>query len=265
MKYQHKDFVVPNISNVPSNKETLNKLLSLFDSNIYSMQELYFGNYPKMFNLSNETFRKMINHSTLVGILTYQDQNYGLSELSKKLLRSEINVEEFFFKTIKNNDPLFKITAIVMILLKLFSPSLKMKSVYSIFAYVGKDRLDQSAQASTGRNLRAILSILKIMGLIDKKGNEIHLNNSLLVNQFLNRDVQSISDTFKEDIINVNEISRYLNNFFDKTSTNKLLSCVATYETSNFIWSKSSLYKNHGEIKNFFGEYIMTVIIKRGI
>lgn len=140
-----------------------------------------------------------------------------------------------------------------------------MKSIYSIFTYIGKDRLDESAQASTGRNLRAIMSFLKIMNLIAKKGDEVYINDGLLAEHFLPSDVSALKDKFKKDIVNVNEISSYLYNFFDKNSTEKLLSCVSTYEISNFIWSKSSLYKNNGEIKNFYGEYIMTVIIKRGI
>ncbi|RZT23600.1 hypothetical protein [Fictibacillus sp. BK138] len=261
--FTEKDFWIPNISNIPNDKEKLGQLVSIFKLNRYSLQEMYNLNFHTQLKLSKETFRKRINHSTLVGILSYDDQKYELSEVSKKLLQNQISQNGFIEEIILKSLPLNNVVSITLILVKLFAPSLRIKTLYSIFSLVSKDRSDNSAISSTGRNLRAILSLIKMLGIIEKK-NELILLGDRDGSGITNFQIESLQDYFNEDIVNINLIKNYLLNYFDKESASKILTCVASYETENYIWSKSSLYKNQGEVKNLFNEYIMTVIIKRG-
>ncbi|WP_407728491.1 hypothetical protein ACJMCD_28630 (plasmid) [Priestia megaterium] len=259
-----KDFDTLNISNIPSNKEKLLHLLEYFKKNEFTWKEISKSDLNLLLGLSNETLRKMVNHSAMVGILNYNDRKYFLSEESSLLLSDKYQLDEYFLHILQKSEPLFINAKIIILLMKLFGGSLKSKSIYTIFSYVGKDRLDNSAQASVGRNIRAIFSILIMMGVITKSKDKIYLNkksNLLNVLEFSN--VQAIESHFNENIINVNFISRYLEQFFIPEVVVKVLSCISTYETDNYIWSKSSLYKNRGEVKNLLGDFIMTVIIKR--
>ncbi|URT71208.1 hypothetical protein [Cytobacillus firmus] len=258
------DFETLNISNIPSNKGKLLRLLETFGESEFTWSEISKLNLNIKLDISNSTFRKMINHSTMIGILNYNNRKYFLSDVSHSLLIQKFDVDEYFLQLLKINKQLFNNVKIILLLLRLFSGTLRVKTIYTIFSYIGKDRLDKSAEASVGRNIRAIFSIMIMMGLISRDTNAIHLKNKpKLINEFDLLNIQSIENKFNENIINVNRLTHYLGEFFDTEIVSKLLSCISTYETSNYIWSKSSLFKNSGEIKNIVGDYIMTVIIKR--
>ncbi|PEJ09102.1 hypothetical protein [Bacillus wiedmannii] len=262
--YVEKDFWIPNISNIPNDREKLRQIINLFELNKFSLHEMYYLDFHNQINLSKETFRKRINHSTLIGILNYNDQKYELSEVSKKLFLNEINLNDYIKRIITQNTTLYKITCITFVLTTLFAPSLRLKTLYSIFALVGKDRKDSSAISTTGRNLRPILSLMRMIGIIEKRNDEIVLGKQI-PNSIIDIEVQPLCEHFNEDIVNIKLIKNYLNEYFDKETVDKILTCTSSYETKNFIWSKSSLYKNQGEVRNLFNEYIMTVIIKKGI
>lgn len=260
--FTEKDFWLPNISNIPNDEEKINQLVNIFKVDKYSLHEMYNQNFHEQINLSKETFRKRINHSSLVGILSYNNQKYELSEVSKKLYEKQISLDEYLERIILNNKPLFNAVGITLVLVKLFAPSIRTKTLYYTFSLVSKDRSDNSAISSVGRNYRAIFSLAKMLGILEKK-NDLILLGYRNSNRFCSMHVESLQDHFTEDIVNINLIKEVLYNHFDKESSNKILTCVASYETDNFIWSKSSLYKNQGEVKNLFNENIMTVIMKR--
>ncbi|OOR12634.1 hypothetical protein BW897_11010 [Bacillus cereus] len=261
--FDKQDFVVANISNIPSDKAKLLNLLKLFNNKSYTWNEILNEEFHNIMELSSETFRKMVNHSTMIGILNFQDRKYSLTENSKKLLNKEIDIDKYFITILKSETAINKTSNILLLLLTLFSGTLRLKTIYTIFSYVGKERLDDSSLAAVGRNLRAIFSILKIIGIIEKSGNEILLKDKFHDNFGINN-IKPIDMYFNSRIIDAKNIRRYLNEFFDQQVTTKILTCVSTYETTRYIWSKSSLYKNQGEIQNLYDEYIMTVIIKGG-
>ncbi|WP_329470494.1 hypothetical protein [Exiguobacterium sp. 9-2] len=263
-KLNKTDFETLNISNIPSNKNKLLRLLENFDSSEFTWREISELNLNTKLDISNSTLRKMINHSTMIGIMNYSNRKYFLSDISHSLLTQKCDIDNYFLKILKVNNQLFNNVKIILLLLRLFSGTLRVKTVYTVFSYIGKDRLDQSAEASVGRNIRAVFSIMTMMGLITRDKSTIHLKNKTkLVNEFGLINIQSIEKEFNDYIINVNRLTDYIGEFFDPEIVSKLLSCISTYETDNYIWSKSSLFKNKGEIKNIFGDYIMTVIIKR--
>ena len=261
MKINKSEFIIPNISNIPSDREKLFNLLMIFNEKNFSRHEIFNNNFNESMDLSAETFRKMVNHSAMIGILSYQDRVYDLSKASQMLLKKEISIDKYFNRIINKDKQIKNSAYIILLLLSLFSGNLKIKTLNAIFSYIGKERLDESSRAAVGRNLRAIFSLLRMMGLIDKSGNEIILSNKSN-NEFEISDIKSIKSHFRINIINANYIREYLNTFFEQDVTSKVLACVSTYETSNYIWSKSSLYKNQGEIKNLYDEYIMTVILQ---
>lgn len=262
MKFSRMDFGLINISNVPSNKDKLLNLIKLFKDDNLSLQEMYGLDFHYQLNLNSETFRKMINHSTLIGILDYQDQRYQLSKETKELLVGNYGLNEYFFKLLSKKEPIFNLVEIIIALLQLFSNSMKNKTIYSIFSLIGKQRIDESAIASVGRNLRALFSVLEMSGAVEKNKDKCILKKTDS-NYFLVNEIKSLDEYFTDDVINVNLISKYLSNFFAREIVPEILTCVSTYEQNDYVWTRSSLYKDQGEIQNLYGEYIMTVILKR--
>lgn len=260
--FKAKDFNVANISNLPTSKQKLLKLIEVFDNQSYSMKEIKDGQVYERTGMGEETFRKMVNHCAKIGILNYSEGIYSLSEETKKLVCDKFGLDEYILKILKKNQEVYSSACILITLLIIFR-SLRLKTLYAIFSLVGKNRVDASAQSSTGRNLRAILALMSMARLIEKRKDEVVLtHNELKELSYLNAQPLHIHFA-NRDMVNTPLIIKYLVNFFEKDASEKILSCVSTYEVKNYIWSKSSLYKNQGEIKNLFGDYIMTVIFNK--
>jgi hypothetical protein len=200
----------------------------------------------------------------MVGILDRSNNVYRLSSTSQSFFYNRIDFADFMYELILRNPDMHKTMNIILYLLKIFNPSLKLKTLYTIFSLVGKKRIDSSAQSSVGRNLRAYFSILIMLGLVKREKDELVLNESPFLTHFVTKDIVGIEELFSSEVINIKNITKYMWNFFDKPTADDILSCVASYEIDRYIWTKSSLYKNQGEIENLYGEYIMTLIIKRG-
>lgn len=260
--FSKKDFEILNISNLPSTKDQLVTLLDIFYNNEYSLKDVVELESSKRLNLTNETFRKMINHSQILGILKKTGNRYTLSSHSKIFYESGFGIDEYIFHLVKSNTILYRQCSIILLLLQVFPPSIRHKTLYTIFSYIGKRRTDASAISSVGRNLRAVFSLLRFMGVAEKKDDELILKNRNL-DKFIYYNVKSVEDYYSSDIISVDKVTKYINTYFDKKISLNILSCLATYEVKNYIWSKSSLFKNQGEVENLFGEYIMTVMSKK--
>lgn len=262
MVYFKKDFSILNISNVPVTEDKIRILLSIFINNAFSYEDLIKGEMYERLDYSKETFRKVINHSTILGILDVKENRYGLTQLSKEYYFGNMSFEKYLSQLIKENKEIYQVVKIIITLLKFFSSSLRSKTLYLVFSFVSKGRVDQSSQASVGRNLRAYLSLLNMLGIVKKNKDRVYLTEEKIDFLFDIDTINPINKQFTENIINVRSLSQYLFNFFDPLILPDILSCISTYEFENYIWTKSSLYKNQGEIRNLHGEYIMTVIIK---
>ncbi|CAH1215695.1 hypothetical protein PAECIP111893_04007 [Paenibacillus plantiphilus] len=264
MTFHKYDFEVLNISNIPSSEERMDLLINMFGEQYYSNDEMVHREFNSIFDYSRETFRKMLNHSFLVGVLDRSDNVYRLSSVSLSYFHKRIDFTEFMHNLIVGNSDVYKTMHIIIYLLKIFNPSLKMKTLYTIFSLLGKNRIDPSAQSSVGRNLRAYFSFLTMLGLVKREKDELVLTESSLHSDFLTNDIIGIEELFDTEVINIKSVTNYMLKFFDKPAADDILSCVSSYEIDRYIWTKSSLYKNQGEIKNLYGEYIMTLIIKKG-
>lgn len=258
-----RDFVIPNISNLPNTPKKLLAFINLFDRfESYSIKELHSLKKHQELGISKETFRKMVNHSAKVGILTNENSRYRLSDETINLIYNNFSdIHSYITTLIKDYDELKKAAEIILTLLKIFSPSLKTNTLYIIFSLIGKNRIDKSAQAAVGRNLRTIFSLLQMAEMIIK-GNETLQITDNNWNEIVEKEVVSINHLYPLQVVNIKKIVQYLNHYFDTPLCEEILSCITTYEVENFIWTKSSLYKNQGEIKNLNGEFIMTVITK---
>jgi|GEM_PF-7067151 len=264
MIFRKADFEVLNISNIPSSEERMSLLINMFGEQNYSIYEMVQLELNNIFDYSKETFRKMLNHSFLVGILEKSGNIYRLSPISLNYFYKQIDIDEFIHELIIKNSNMHKTMRIIIYLLKIFNPSLKQKTLYTVFSLIGKKRIDPSAQSSVGRNLRAYFSFLVMLGVVKREKDELVLNDTPFLTNFLTKDIIGIEELFDTEVINIKNVTKYMWNFFDKPTADDILSCVSSYEIDRYIWTKSSLYKNQGEIKNLYGEYIMTLIIKRG-
>ncbi|MCK4259989.1 MAG: hypothetical protein KAX49_13500 [Halanaerobiales bacterium] len=259
MLFVKQDFIVPNISNIPTNKEKFFNLIDIFYQRSYTLKELNSLSVFEKMKVSKTTFRKIINHCVILGILCKMNNKYALSKDTKRLAEGDYEFEEFIYKLISRNKGLNRIITIIILLLKIFT-SLRSKTLYTIFAFIGKDRVDDSAISSVGRNLRAIFSLLKMLDIIQVKTNTILLNN-FQGDLFECFNVLSLESNFFSEIIYIDTVTDYLSKFFDVNVSKKILACVSTYEIRNYIWTKGSLFKDQGEIKNLHGEYITTVML----
>ncbi len=256
------DFKLDNISNIPNSKEQLIKIIQIFENKSYSITEIKNLKLYEKYETTEESFRKTLNHSNRIGILNKNEEKYMLSLETQSLLTQKKKLDDYILYLVKKNLEMYKVCSIIVLLLRIFSGSVKSKTFYSVFALVGKNRKDESAQATVGRNLRSYFSLLKMAGVIERNGDRITLTNKH-INEFIYKGVTPIDMYFNSDIVNVKLLAKYINNFFDKDVVAKILTCVSTYEWENYIWTKSSLYKNQGEIENLFGEYIMTLMFKK--
>lgn len=262
--FKKRDFRVTNISNIPNDRAKLFEFIRIFDGHTYAIRDLNQQKIYERMGLKSESFRKMVNHGRILGILSYSsDQRYELSTKSRELLDSGYGFSDYIFSLIKQNEDVFKNASIIVLLLKLFPPTMRLKTIYTLFTLIGKDRTDYSAQASVARNLRAILSLLVMAGVIEKNFEYTSLKAKEF-NNFINFEVSSVQQKFSQTVININSITQYLEDYFEKSVAKSILSCLATYEVTNYIWTKSSLYKDQGEIKNLRGEYIMTMMLNKG-
>lgn len=266
MVFTKRDFNVLNISNIPVSEAKMWDVISFFGSSLLSLEEINNENLYLKLGYSKESFRKTINHCEKLGVLIVENNKYRLSPISFSLYDQEITFNDYLKELIQANDEIYSLIRVVIVLLDFFSSSLRLKTLYVLFALISKSRTDQSAQASVGRNLRAYFSLLNMLTLVNKNKERLYLKKENdLIDEFGCNIINPISKQFKQEIINVNLISKYLSNFFDTIIVEQILSCVSTYEMDNYVWTKSSLFKNQGEIRNLYDEYIMTVIIKRKV
>lgn len=254
------DFQLLNISNVPNNKDKLEMILNTFSEKSYSLKNIRDLNAYEDYGYSYETFRKILNHSCMIGILNCDNGIYSLSTDSVKFLSGENTFEEYMNYIIYGNKMLLNYNNIIYIIINIFPPSIDIKTFYNIFSYVGKDRIDSSSLASTGRNLRSVFALLNMAGKIAKYKNRIEVSVNLKNSEYSN--INSLYNVFQNEIINIRDIRKYLNNYFTKDVSEKVLQCMATYEYENYIWVKGSLYKNNGEVKNLNNEFITTLMVK---
>lgn len=256
MRIDDEKFKLINIANTITQKERLKILIETFGHGSYSLAEMYDMGLDNRMDISKETFRKTINHSALVGILEFQDEKYRLSKISCDLANGKCDLQEYYIQLIKKNEFINNTTEIIILLLQIFE-FLKFKTIYSIFSLIDKNRLDESSVASVGRNIRSIIRMLELAGMIEKNRVGVRLRKKTL-----GTEIKPLYIVFNQTIINIKQITQYLSQYFTNDVLRKILSCVSTYEHDFYIWNKSSLFKNDGEIKNLLGEYIMTVTIK---
>ncbi|HCL4558107.1 TPA: hypothetical protein N2E03_003748 [Clostridium botulinum] len=249
------DFELLNISNIPNNEQKMIDLMKIFTYKTYSLKEIRELDIS-INEYSYETFRKMLNHSSIIGILECKNNSYSLSKNSLEFLKEKITFEEYINNIINENKKLLNYYKIINIIINIFPTSIGIKTFYNIFSYIGKDRIDDSAIASAGRNLRAVFSLLFMAHKINKYRNRIEIVEDRT------KYIQSIYNIYNSDIINIREVRKYLNKYFDKEVSEKILQCMSTYEYENYIWVKGSLYKNNGEVKNLNNEFITTLMVK---
>lgn len=254
------DFELLNIANIPNSKDKVENLINIFSEKAYSLKNIRDLNISEGFGYSYETFRKTLNHSCIIGILNCDNGIYSLSKESIEFLSGKSTFNKYINSIIYGNKALLNYFNIIYIIINIFPPSVDIKTFYNIFSYVSKDRIDSSALASTGRNLRSVFALLNMASKITKYKNRIGISDNSKVDKYSN--VNSLYNVFSKEIINVKDIRKYLNNYFAKDVSEKILQCMSTYEYENYIWVKGSLYKDNGEVKNLNNEFITTVIVK---
>ncbi|MBU3175196.1 hypothetical protein KPL47_02310 [Clostridium estertheticum] len=261
MKYSINDFIIPNIANVPCTKDRIIKTIKLFENRSYEIKDIIDEKWNEKLGITSETLRKAINHSKILGIIENNEGVYSLAKISKEFYFKEERIDNYILKVIESNQEIETVCNIIMTLLSIFPNSLKYKTLYSIFSLIGKNRLDSSSIQTVGRNLRPIISILSLSGAIKKENSNIVISKTKK-SGFKIKNIKSIEDYYMSDIVITRNISIYLEEYFEKNIVENILRCLATYETTNYIWAKSSLYKDMGEIENLYGEFIMTVMKK---
>lgn len=256
----NEDFNMLNIANIPNDKNKIEMLLNIFSYNSYSLKEVRELSLNEKYGSSYETFRKTLNHSCIIGVLNCDQNKYSLSKYSIEYFESKKTFNEYMKSIVYNNENILMYYNIIETIIRIFPKSIDIKTFYVIFSYIGKDRTDDSSISSTGRNLRAVFSLLKMSNKIIKYKNRIRLIQDLVESRKINvKPIYSISNS---KIINIRDVRKYVNNYFTKDVSEKILQCMATYEYENYIWVKGSLYKNNGELKNLNNEYITTLMIK---
>lgn len=257
---EYKDFDMLNIANIPNSRDKIENLLDIFSYNSYSLKEIRELNLSDKYGCTYETFRKTLNHSFIIGLLECNQNKYSLSKKSLDYYERKKSFDEYICDIIYSNQNLAMYYNIIETIIKIFPSSINIKSFYIIFSYIGKGRLDDSSIASTGRNLRAVFSLLKMANKILKDKNRIKLIDSFKENKVIH--IKPIYEIYESDVINIKDVRKYISIYFTKDVTEKILQCMATYEYENYIWARGSLYKNNGELKNLNNEYITTLMIK---
>lgn len=251
------DFELLNIANIPNSKTKVEGLIKKLYNKFYSLKDIRDLEIGEKLGYTYETFRKLLNHACIVGMLNCNNGIYSLSKESQKFIEGKCTFDECINSIIYRNKKISNYNNIIYIIVNIFPPSINIKTFYNIFSYVSKDRVDDSALASTGRNLRSVFALLNMANRITKYKNRIKISNNIEYDT-----VKALESVFQKDIINMNDVTKYLNIYFTKDVSEKILQCMSTYEYENYIWVKGSLYKNNGEIKNLNNEFITTLMIK---
>lgn len=250
--YKKKDFQIPNIANTPVEKDKLRKILDIFGEAYLKYQNLDINSCCKNLSVSENTFQKIVNHACVSGILDNDNGKYHLSEVSLRYFYENISYEEYIGEILLNNNQLYTIQSIILLLLSFFGKKMKKRTISNIFCLISTNRIDDSAIHSVSRNFAPIYNMLKVGEYIELKKDCILLCGE-----------EKVEDLFSaKQILTVKQINKSLRMYFDSFVTEKILSVVSTFEYENYIWAKSSLYKNQGEVCNLNGEYIMSVMKK---
>lgn len=113
-------------------------------------------------------------------------------------------------------------------------------------------RYDNSAVRSVARNLNPVFNLMVF-------GGYVNVNKEYIVIC----DKQAVENIFKSrQILSIVEFEKNVMKYFLPDIANSVMRCAASYENDKYIWAKSSLYKNKGEVRNLSGEYIMSVMKK---
>lgn len=250
--YKNKDFQIPNIANAPIEENKVRRIFDIFGEAYLKYQNLDLYNCCKNLSVSENTFRKTVNHACIIGILDNDNGMYHLSELSLKYFYEKISYKEYIDEILLNNNQLHTIQSIISLLLSFFGRKMKKKTISNIFCVISTNRMDHSAINSVSRNLAPIYNMLRVGEYIDLRKEYIFLCGE-----------EKVQDLFADkQILTVKQISKSLRLYFDSIVVEKILSVVSTYEYETYIWAKSSLFKNQGEVCNLNGEYIMSVMKK---
>lgn len=247
-------FNVENISNCPNDFNKIERLLEIFKDKKISINTLLSIENADAYGCKISTFRKVVNHASIIGMLDRDKINYSLSDLSQKYFNGQMGRLDYMQELIDSSKILKNNFMVIECLLNLFNNELDIKTIYLIFSYVASNRLDESSMASFGRNIRSYLALYKMGGLVEKRNNKINLLND--------KKELCVNKKFSTVVINVNDLRRYVNEFFEEDVTEKILKCIATYENDKYIWVKSSINKDKGEIVNLNQERIATFMIK---
>jgi hypothetical protein len=258
--YKSKDFEIPNISNLPCGEEKTRKVMDIFGDAYLRYKNIDVQKWGHELDSSINTFRKLINHSRIFGILEKTEEYYHLSEIALDFYYDKISYNEFVNILINENEKINNICNIIIILLRIFSDSLKMETINYIFTILGRNRYDKNALNAVARNLRSIYSLLEALNIIERKQSKIILLKK--DNVFNSVGAKPFEQIMKKDIISIKDLDSYVSKYFEKEVVEKVLCCASSFENNKYIWAKSSLYKNNGEILNLYGEYIMTVMRK---
>lgn len=253
---------IPNISNIPNSPEKIDLLLNIFGYNFLNLYEIYILNDNYQFGYTNESMRKMINHSFKIGILEKAQKKYGLSEISLNYFEGKNDIRDLNLQIIKENKGIFDICEIISIILAVFNGHIKKKTLYYIFSIYAKKRTDKSSISSVGRNLRSIFSLMEMADLIIVQKEKIKISDTNFYDKLNINMPSSLESKYNSDVYKISIIREYLNDFFDEELIEVILKCVTTFEYEDIYWNKGSLYKNQGEVLNLNSEYIMTFTIK---
>ena len=251
--YTHTDFIIPNIANAPITQERVTQICEIFGEASLRYQNLDLPKICQKMSITENTLRKMINHANLTSILENKEGVYRLSDLTIQLYYEQISYSDFIKKLIVINPEIERIKSIIETLLNLFEGSLRKKTVYYIFSLVSKmGRYDNSAVRSVARNLNPVFNLMVF-------GGYVNVNKEYIVIC----DKQAVENIFKSrQILSIVESEKNVMKYFLPDIANSVMRCAASYENDKYIWAKSSLYKNKGEVRNLSGEYIMSVMKK---
>ncbi len=251
-------FELLNVSNILDSEEKYRCLCNIFKSDCFTLADMYGNNVNNEMGYTTESFRKLMNHTCIIGVLEKIEYKYCLSNLSIEFYNDKMSFKSYILRIIGQNENLKNNVNIILNLLSLFNGELSKKTVYAIFSYVYKNRLDDSSIASVGRNLRSVFTLMELADLISKSRSSIKLR------RYPHVSLEPMSEVFDSDIISINDLKTYMSEYFTTEVSIMILKCLSTFEVKNYIWTKSSLFKDIGEIENFYGEYVMTLIVKRG-
>ena len=248
--YTRKDFQVPNIANAPVSEERIRKIFYIFGRNSLNYKTMVELESWKVLSVSQYTFAKVISHASKVGILEKEDGAYHLSGVSQEYFDGRICYKEYMREIVGGDEKLYRMWSIIVLLLSFFGGKMKKRTISYIFSAIGTGRSDKSALHSVGRNLAPVYNMLCHSGYTVCGESNIILQQQ-----------DKIQDLFAgKQVLTVNDIRRVFSQYFEREVIEEMLSVVSTFEYERYVWSKSSLYKNQGEIRNLDGDYIMAVM-----